>query len=49
MNMPDYDIFTDDYPQYNEGPSEEECFCKSAGIPAHEDYSYYEDENYTDY
>lgn len=47
--MSDCDIFTDEYLPYNELPSEEECFYKSACIPAHEDYACYEDENYIEY
>lgn len=45
--MSDYNIFTDECPQYNEHPSEEECFCKSAGIPAHE--YMYEQQTYIEY
>lgn len=47
--MSDCDIFTDEYLQYNDGLPEEERLWKSSGIPAHEDYSCYEDENYIEY
>lgn len=45
--MSNCNIFTDEYPQYNEDLPEEACFCNSAGIPAHEDM--YDQQTYIDY
>ena len=45
--MADYDIFTDEHLQYNEGLQEEERLWKSSGLPAHEDM--YEQQTYIEY